>query len=90
MSKFLGGEPPPLKKNKNWNIRIVWNGENFDQKIPIFWAPYDEVDDDDDVDDEDDNVDDDDDGRGGDLGFLRAQTHKRGPPLACARIFSHF
>ena len=49
-----------LNKNKNWKIRIVWNGENFDD------------DEDDNVNDDDDGSfffwg-------GGDLGFLRAQT----------------
>ena len=42
--KNLGGPPP----NFFWKIRIVWDGENFDQKIRFLFAPYN---DDDDVDD---------------------------------------
>ena len=72
LRKKIGGTPtppPPLGVNliffwKKWNVlRIVWNGENLDQKFYFVFASH------------DDDVDDDDDGSlGGSLGFLRAQT----------------
>ena len=60
MVKFVWVTPRAIFFGKKWNVlRIVWNGENFDQNIQILLCP------DDDYDDVDDGVE--------ELGFLHVQ-----------------